>query len=195
MTRPGESNSELPGNGMENRITDGGDSVERVIRQTATLETMLNNNAAAPAMPIERRQPIVAGVAPYVSNAPSIAKRTSPMSRARRLGSFVRQSSSTRRSAAGVFVVITVAGGFVLLQWWNTPKQGNTRLADAPITISNSTGRVVLYHGPRGAADRSRIITGFVRPLVTYAIYNRGTVIASTNPGGRPKHLILGGGS
>jgi hypothetical protein len=92
------------------------------------------------------------------------------------------------------FGIITVAAGFILLQWWNTSKQGNT-LANAPITISNSTGRVVLYHRPRGAADRSRIITGSVHRPIAYAIFNRGTVIASTNPGGRPKHLILGGGS
>jgi hypothetical protein len=96
---------------------------------------------------------------------------------------------------AAFIIIIIVAVGLVLVQRWNTTEPGNTKLADAPVTISNSTGRVVLYYGPRGAAQRSVIISGSVRPPITYAIFNCGAVIASTNPGGKPKYLILGGGS
>lgn len=105
-----------------------------------------------------------------------------------------RSHSRWRVLKVAALAIVIVAAGFVLLQWW-TSEQGSPGLADEPITISNSTGRVVLYHRPRGAAGRSLIITGSVRPPITYAIFNYGAVIASTNPGGTPKHLILGGGS
>ena len=100
----------------------------------------LSNNPAAAAMTTEGRQSADwETTSALVSNAPSMASRTSAMSRARRLGSFVRQTRSVWRSSAGVSAGNASQAGSFLNTYAsvsNTSSPANARL---PVNISYST--------------------------------------------------------